>query len=110
MKTPVTRSFRILIMERASKDTKFRQHLLTETVNALLAGDLGAGKALLRDYINATITFEGLAKELGKPSKSIHRMLGPRGNPRAESIFGIIKILQAYEDVQLQVKAKQPAA
>jgi DNA-binding phage protein len=106
----ITRSFRITIMERASKDTKFRQHLLTEAVNALLAGDLGEGKALLRDYINATITFEGLAKELRKPSKSIHRMLGPRGNPRAESIFGIIKTLQAYEDVQLQVKAKQPAA
>ena len=107
---PVTRSFRTTIMERASKDSKFRQHLLTEAVNALLAGELGAGKALMRDYINATITFERLAKELRMPSKSIHRMLGPRGNPRAESIFGIIKILQSFEDVRLQVKAKQPTA
>lgn len=106
---PVTRSFRATIMERASQDRKFRQHLLTEAVNELLAGDLQAGKSILRDYINATITFEGLAKKLRKSSKSIHRMLGPRGNPRAESIFGIIKILQAHERVQLHVKAQQPA-
>ncbi|HLG22973.1 MAG TPA: hypothetical protein VI382_09165, partial [Candidatus Manganitrophaceae bacterium] len=76
---PVTRSFRATIMERASKDSKFRQHLLTEAVNELLAGDLQAGKAILRDYINATITFEHLAKALSIPSKSIHRMLGPKG-------------------------------
>ncbi len=28
----------------------------------MLAGDLNAGKAILRDYINATITFERLLK------------------------------------------------
>lgn len=94
MKASITRSFRTPLMERASKDTKFRQHLLTEAVNALLAGDLGAGKALLRDYINATITFEGLAKELGNPSKSIHRMLGPRGNPRGRAFSGSLKFFK----------------
>lgn len=107
---PVTKLFRTTIMERTSRDSKFRQYLLTEAVNELLSGDLQAGKTMLRDYINATITFERLAEKLGKPSKSVHRMLGPRGNPRAQSIFGIIKILQAYEHVQLQVKAQRPAA
>jgi len=29
----------------------------------------------------ATIDFEGLAAEINKPSKSLHRMLAPRGNP-----------------------------
>jgi len=29
----------------------------------------------------ATIGFEGLAAEINKPSKSLHRMLAPRGNP-----------------------------
>jgi hypothetical protein len=52
-------------------------------------------KAMLRDYINATITFEGLATELGKPSKSVHCMLGPKGNPRAENILEIIRLLPA---------------
>ena len=61
------------------------------------------------DYINATITFEGLSRKLKKSSKSVHRMLGPRGNPRAENIIEIIKILQAHERVTLQVKVKRAA-
>jgi DNA-binding phage protein len=106
----LTRTFRKTIMERASHDSKFRQHLLSEAITEFLVGDLAAGKAMLRDYINATITFEGLAKELKKSSKSIHRMLGPGGNPRADSIFGIIKVLQTYEKVNLLVKANKVAA
>jgi len=44
-----------------------------------------------------------------KTSKSIHRMLGPRGNPRAENILEIIKILQIHERVTLIVKTKRAA-
>jgi DNA-binding phage protein len=105
----LTRDFRKTILTRAENDADFRRHMLTEAVNELLAGELNAGKSILRDYINATITFEGLAKKLNKSSKSVHRMLGPRGNPRAENILEIIRILQEHEHVTLQVKAKQAA-
>jgi hypothetical protein len=37
-------------------------------------------------------------------------MLGPRGNPRADNIIEIIKILQEHEKVKLQVKANKQAA
>jgi DNA-binding phage protein len=84
--------------------------MLSEAVNEMLSGDLGAGKSILRDYINATITFQELAGKLNKSSKSIHRMLGPGGNPRAENILEIIKILQAHEHVKLQVKVNKLAA
>jgi DNA-binding phage protein len=97
-------------MERAARDTRFRRRLLIEAINELLTGDLGAGKAMLRDYINATISFERLARRLKKPSKSLHRMLGPQGNPTAENLFGIIKVLQAHERVQLHVKSNRSAA
>ncbi len=107
---PVTRKFRSTILRRAEQDAEFRRHMLTEAVNELLAGDLDAGKSMLRDYINATITFQGLAAKLGKSSKSIHRMLGPRGNPRADNIIEIIKILQKNEHVKLQVRANKLAA
>lgn len=107
---PVTREFRTTIIARAGRDAKFRQRMLTESINELLTGDLAAGKAMLRDYIHATISFEGLARQLKKPSKSLHRMLGPRGNPTAESLFGIIRVLQAHEHVQLRVKPTRPAA
>jgi DNA-binding phage protein len=106
---PITKEFRKTIFSRAENDAGFRKYLLTEAVNELLAGDLNAGKSILRDYINATITFEGLSKKLNKSSKSVHRMLGPRGNPRAENILEIIRILQMHEHVTLQVRAKQAA-
>ncbi len=106
----ITRNFRETIIRRAEKDASFRRELLIEAVNELLAGDLNAGKAILRDYINATITFEGLAKKINKPGKSIHRMLGPRGNPRADNIIEIIKALQDHEHITLKVKASRSAA
>lgn len=106
---PITKQFRKTILQRAESDAEFRRYMLTEAVNELIGGDLNAGKAILRDYINATITFEGLSRKLKKSSKSIHRMLGPRGNPRAENILEIIKVLQAHERVTLQVKAKRVA-
>ena len=97
-------------MDRALNDPAFRRQMLTEAVNELPAGDLDAGKAMLRDYINATITFQQLAKKLKKTDKSVHRMLGPRGNPRADNILEIIKILQANERVRLRVEAHKAAA
>jgi DNA-binding phage protein len=64
------------------RDPEFRRALLASAINELIAGDYDVAKAILRDYINATITFPELAKQLGKSAKSIHRMLGPNGNPR----------------------------
>jgi hypothetical protein len=81
-------------MERAVHDEQYRKGLLAEEVNQLLEGNLDTGKAMLRNYINATITFPTLGQKLKKSSKSIHRMLGPDDNPRMDSIIGILKVLQ----------------
>ena len=101
----LTREFQETVAKRVQKDARFRRALLIEAVDALLESDLATGKALLRDYINATIGFEALAAVLDKDSKSLHRMLGPKGNPRADNIFAIIKVLQDTDEVRLQVKA-----
>jgi len=68
---PTTRKFRTTIVSRAEVDPEFRREMLTEAVNELLAGNLAAGKAMLRDYINATITFQQLAKKLKKSAHPI---------------------------------------
>ena len=78
---------------------------VTEAVNAYLSGDEATGKAVLRDVVNATIGFEQLATELGKPSKSLHRMLGPGGNPSTANFFAILRVLQKRAGVKLTVKA-----
>lgn len=106
---PITRKFRDTVWARAKHDARFRAAMLTEAINELLAGDLSTGKAQLRDYVNATITFDGLAKQTGIPSKSLQRMLGPRGNPTAESLFAIIKVLQGSGRVRLAVTTKRAA-
>lgn len=102
----LTRDFKETIMARAQRDAKFRQALFSESLNAYLAGDSATGKAILRDLINATIGFEGLAAEINKPSKSLHRMLGDKGNPSTEAFFAILGVLQRKTKVRLAVTAK----
>ena len=51
----LTRDFRETVKARAERDAAFREALLTEAVELLIAGDLEVGKALLRDSTNATV-------------------------------------------------------
>ena len=101
----LTRTFKETIATRARRDPRFREALLTEAVNAYLGGDAAEGKAILRDLVNSTIGFEGLAAEIRTPSKSLHRMLSPRGNPRTDNFFRIIGALQRTNRVKLRVIA-----
>lgn len=102
----LTRDFRETVQARAQTDPKFREELFTEAINAYLDGDAATGKAILRDLVNATVGFETLAAEVGKPSKSLHRMLAPRGNPSTDSFFGIVSALQRRTRVRLHVIAR----
>lgn len=58
------------VQVRVRRDPTFRQALLPEAVTALLEGDLVAGKAILRDYINATVGFEELGRATGTPQRA----------------------------------------
>jgi hypothetical protein len=90
----LTRDFKELVQKRVARDPAFRDALLREGVDSLLAGDVDTGKAILRDYIKVTVGFGKLAAATGTPPKSLVRMLGPRGNPQARNLFGIIGYLQ----------------
>ena len=100
----LTRDFREIVMARVRRDPRFRESMLNEAVNACLEGELDAGKAMLRDLVNATIGFEELARRVHTPSKSLHRMLSARGNPGSEAFFGIIAELA--RDAKLRVKVE----
>ena len=101
----LTRSFKETVQARVRRDPAFRRALLTEGVSALLEGDVDTGKAVLRDYINATVGFEALAAATGTPPKSLMRMFGPRGNPNARNLFAVIGYLQRESGVALEVRA-----
>ena len=101
----LTRDLKETIQERIGHDPAFREALLKEGVDCLLAGDVETGKAVLRDYINATIGFDELGKLTRKSPKSLMRMFGPSGNPQARNLFEIIGHLQKREGVRLEVRA-----
>jgi hypothetical protein len=99
----LTRSFKELVQRHVAEDLGFGEALLREGIDTMLAGDVDTGKAILRDYIKATIGFEKLGAATGTPAKSLIRMLGPRGNPPARNLFGIIGYLQKQAGVELYV-------
>ncbi|MDP1751041.1 MAG: transcriptional regulator [Reyranella sp.] len=95
-----------------ASDPAFRQALVQQAIKAMLAGDVDTGKTILRDYIKATDGFERLGRAIGTPSKSLIRMFGPRGNPQARNLFGVIGYLQKRDGLELRVTSsprKQPA-
>ena len=102
---PLTRDFKETVQARARRDPAFREGLLKEGVECLLAGDVDAGKIILRDYINATIGFDELSSLTNRPYKSLMRMFGPNGNPHARNLFDVISRIQQHQGVQLEVKA-----
>ena len=101
---PLTRDLKETVRARIERDPAFREMLLEEGVECLLAGEVEAGKSILRDYVNATVGFQELAGLTNKSSKSLMRMLGPHGNPQARNLFQIIGCLQKREGFQLKVQ------
>jgi len=102
----LTKDFKATVQARAARDSKFRKELLRESVACLLSGDLETGKALLRDYVNATIGFDELSDLTRTPSKSLMRMLGPKGNPQARNLLDVIAHLQRAEGLHFEVSLK----
>jgi len=103
----ITRDFKKTVQARALRDPGFREGMLRESIECMLAGDLKTGKALLRDYINAIIGFEELAKLTKKDPKSLMRMLSGSGNPTASNLFDVICALEKKEKVHYQLRLAQ---
>ena len=101
----LTRDFKVTVKARADRDPEFRRALLGEAIECLLNGEVEVGQAMLRDYINATVGFEELGREVDVNPKSLHRMLGPRGNPQAKMLFPVIAHLKRRERIKLQAVA-----
>jgi DNA-binding phage protein len=103
----LTRDFKETILARVQSDPKFRNALLKEGIETLLAGDVDTGKAILRDYIKAIVGFEQLGTETGSSPKSLIRMFGPSGNPQARNLFAVISHLQRQAGLTLHVTASR---
>ena len=101
---PLTRRFKETVAARARRDPKFAQALLDEALALFVGGEPDTAKLVLRDLVNATIGFEALAMEIGKPVKSLHRMLSAAGNPTMTNLSTILAALQHQLRVQIRTR------
>ncbi len=99
----LTKSFKELVQRRAAQEPAFGEALLREGIDIMLKGDIETGKAILRDYIKATVGFERLGEATDTPPKSLIRMFGPRGNPQARNLFSVLGYLQQQAGIELRV-------
>jgi len=105
----LTRDFRETVQARVKRDPAFREGLLRDAIESLLAGEVALGKELLRDYINAAVGFPKLAERTKLHVKTLHQMFGPNGNPTARNLFEIVAYLQQAEGVRFEVRSTRMA-
>ncbi len=102
---PLTRDYRETILARARRDPEFRELMFADGVERLLAGDVEVARLTLRDYIEATVGFEGLAALTGRPPESLACMFGKEGSPTAGDLLEVVCTIQRHEGVRLEVHA-----
>ncbi len=78
---------------------------LEAAVTMLLAGELATARSLIREAITGSVGYAALSKRTGTPEKSLVRMFGPSGNPRAENLATVLAELQRLGRVRIAVKA-----
>ena len=98
----LTRNFKQTVIERVNRDPAFAQALLDEAATLFLNGEPETARLILRDLVNATIGFEQLATMTDKPSKSLHRMLSPAGNPSMDNLAAIFLVMRECLNVSLE--------
>ena len=105
----LTRDFKQTVVARVERDPKFARALLDEALTLFLNGEPYEAKLILRDLVNATVGFEQLAREIGKPGKSVHRMLSASGNPNMDNLAAIFTAVRKTLKVNLEVHTKRAA-
>jgi hypothetical protein len=76
--------------------------LLREAIELMRSDDEKRGRAILRNYIDATVGFRRLQDATAIPANSLMRMFRPNGNPSAKNLFGVLAHLQAQEGVNFE--------
>jgi DNA-binding phage protein len=99
-----TRDHTETIIARIKREPGFARALYEEAINCFLEGETAIGLSILRDLVNAEISFKELARQTGLGEKSLHRMLNRNGNPTARNLGVIIKSIA--EDLGIKPRVK----
>jgi DNA-binding phage protein len=101
----LTQDFKQTVVDRVKRDPAFANALLDEAATLFLNGEPHTARLILRDLVNATVGFEGLAVETAKPAKSLHRMLSEKGNPSMDNLAAIFRTIRKKLGVDLEARA-----
>jgi DNA-binding phage protein len=74
-----------------------------------MRGELAEKYSEPAPLILSTLGFEQLAVLTDKPSKSLHRMLSPKGNPSMDNLAAIFGAMRTNLKVELEVRAVETA-
>jgi DNA-binding phage protein len=105
----LTKGFKQTVVERVRRDPAFAKAMLDEAATLFLNGEPETARLILRDLINATVGFEELASMTDKPSKSLHRMLSPAGNPSMDNLSAIFGAVRRQLNVGIEVRTVEKA-
>ena len=105
----LTRNFKQTVVARVESDPAFSKALLDEAATLFLSGEPETARLILRDLVNATIGFEQLAEITHKPSKSLNRMLSPKGNPSMDNLAAIFGAVGEQLNVGFRVRTVKAA-
>lgn len=105
----LTCDFKSAAAARAARDPAFAKALLGEAATLFLSGEPDTARLILRDLVNATVGFEQLAELTHKPSKSLHRMLSPKGNPSMDNLAAIFDAVRVWLKVGFDVRVVEVA-
>ena len=83
----LTKDFKDFIKNWVARDPVFREELRKEGIECPLTSDVDTGKAVLRDFINATVGFDATGTITAQSLKSLMRMFGSKGNPQVRNFF-----------------------
>ncbi len=93
------------LQERIKREPAFGAELLNVMFECLLEGEVGTGRAMLQEYIDATIGFQKLGKLISKSPDSLMQMFTSEESLDAHTLFAVIHCLQQQAGLQLKVKA-----
>ena len=96
----LTKDISEIVSDRIRNDLALA--LLDEALSLFLNGEPDTARLVLRDLVNATIGFEGLA--IAKSNKSLHRMLSAKGNPSMDNLTVILTVLRRELQVDIRVQ------
>lgn len=98
---PLTRDFKITVVERLKREPELAKAMYDEAVELLQSGEPDVSREILRTLVNATVGFDELARKTSGDKHSLHRMLSARGNPGMKNLSAILRVLRAEVHAQL---------